>query len=497
MSRDFGILLPVFSLPAAAGIGDFGPEAYRFADLLAEHGAAYWQILPLNPGNPANGESPYFSISAFAINPLLISLAGLEAQGLLTAQETAALPALSPDTIRYDELRAAKLPLLEKAAARFPDGDAAFEAFCRDHRHWLDDFAVFDVLHDEQSGPWTEWPAAFRDRRPQALAEFAAARAREIRVRKVIQFFAGSQWRDLHRYCANQRITLVGDMPIYVALDSADTWTNPGLFKFDGQRRPLAVSGVPPDYFSATGQLWNNPVYAWDAHRADGFAWWIRRLRRLFSLYDIVRIDHFRGLVQYWEIPAGEPTAVNGAWKDVPTREFFNTLLAEFKPFPVICEDLGVITDDVRAVMKHYGLPGMKVLQFAFSDDDPENPYLPANYDGACWVYTGTHDNPPTCGWLRDAAGEAEKARIARRTGRRSDALEMTWDLIELALQSTAAAAIVPLQDVLGLDGAARINNPAVMPGNWRWRWNSARHPARSAFGRLLQLGKKHGRIRA
>jgi 4-alpha-glucanotransferase len=493
MKRGYGILMPVFSLPSDNGTGDFGPAAFRFVDLLADHGAAYWQILPLNPGNPQNGESPYFSVSAFAMSPLLISLEKLRDNGLLSNDEIQGVGSFSRRAIAYPQLRAAKTPLLEIAVSRF-DCNAAYDEFCRNNRFWLDDYAVFEVLQNQYATSWTDWHAAFRDSDAGNIEKFAVAHSGEIKAKKIVQYFAYAQWRDLRRYCADRNISIIGDMPIYVALDSADTWSNPELFKLDKQRRPTGVSGVPPDYFSASGQLWNNPVYNWPAHEAEGFSWWVERMRHLLSLYDIVRIDHFRGLVQYWEIPSGELTAINGTWKDAPTYDLFDTLISKIKPFSVVCEDLGIITDNVRAAMKHYGFSGMKVLQFAFGDDDPANPYLPRNYDGNCLVYTGTHDNLPTLGWLTDVATAEERARIVRYTGRRSDDKETVWDLIELAMQSSAMVAVFPLQDVLTMSSNTRINDPAKLHGNWQWRWDPAVNPAEANFDRLASIGKKYAR---
>ncbi|MCU0608733.1 MAG: 4-alpha-glucanotransferase [Chitinispirillaceae bacterium] len=494
MKRGYGILMPVFSLPSRHGIGDFGPAAFSFADLLADHGVAYWQILPLNRGTPENGDSPYFSGSAFAINPLLLSLDLLAAYGLISKDEVEALPVFPKEKIDYDELRRIKQPLLEKAARRFTD-TPAYEQFCRAQSGWLDDFALFDVLRDERGRPWTDWDAPLRDRDPDAIRACTGIYGDEIRIRKVLQFLCFVQWSSLRRHCAEKNIRIIGDMPIYVALDSTDTWSHPELFKLDDGRRPAAVSGVPPDFFSATGQLWNNPVYKWETHAASGFSWWTGRLRHLFTLYDMVRIDHFRGLVQYWEIPAGESTAVNGSWQDVPTRDFFDTLTAEITPFPVIAEDLGIITDDVRAFMKQYGFPGMKILQFAFSDDDPQNAYLPHMYDENCLAYTGTHDNMPTLGWLQSVASDRERERIAMYIKHASSSRETVWDLIEQAMASRAAVAVLPMQDVLTLGPQARINDPASLHGNWRWRWNPDTDPAQAAFSRLADLGKKHGRV--
>jgi 4-alpha-glucanotransferase len=491
MNKKYGILMPVFSLPGGHGIGDFGNDAYSFASMLAASGCSYWQILPLNTGNPENGDSPYFSVSAYALNPLLISLEMLSDDGLITETELSMIPALSPDTINYAEVRAAKMALLETAALRFsptPEFQKTYES----NKQWIDNYALFDVIRSVQKKPWPQWDMELRNRDQKALAEFSSQYLKEIHIREVLQFFALYQWQKLRLHCADLQIQIIGDMPIYVALDSVDTWMNPELFKLNQDGQPQAVSGVPPDFFSETGQLWNNPVYNWDTHANSGFTWWIQRIRHLFTLYDIVRIDHFRGLVQYWEIPANESTAINGTWKDVPTYEFFDTLIREIHPFPVICEDLGTITDDVRAAMQHYGFPGMKVLQFAFSEDNPDNPYLPENYDSNCLVYTGTHDNLPTLGWLNIIAGQRELERIAQHTGYpKCDKKEIVWSLIHLAMKSRADKAIFPLQDILTLNESARINDPSKVYDNWQWRWNNEKYPATSGLNRLKSVANQ------
>jgi 4-alpha-glucanotransferase len=496
VKRGFGILMPLFSLPSRFGIGDFGESANRFADLLAEHGAAYWQLLPLNAGNPQNGESPYFSISAFAINPLLISLEKLCDLGLLTNEEISKPPRFPDNEVDYDEVRKMKMTLLMRAAARFPGG-VAFNEFCRTNGHWLEAFSMYSVLRKQYGCPWPGWPAGPRDHDRGTVTEFAEKNKEAIRIVNVLQFIAFFQWQQLRQYCCDRHLAIIGDMPIYVSLDSADAWANPGFFKLDAQGNPRGVSGVPPDYFSATGQLWNNPVYNWDSQRLDNFRWWVLRFGHLFYLYDVVRIDHFRGLVRFWEVPAGSKNAVQGTWEDVPTYELFDRLMAAFKNFPVICEDLGIITDDVREAIRRLGFPGMRVLQFAFDQDNPGNPHLPINYDGNCIVYTGTHDTLPTFGWLKTATDRIVRARIARSTGKISGHAETVWNLIELALQSEATIAIFPLQDILTLDEKSRINNPAAINGNWRWRWSPSRNPAKRPFERLQGLARQYHRENA
>lgn len=497
MIKSYGILLPVFSLPGGHGIGDFGSSAYDFVNLLSKVKCAYWQILPLNPGTTENGYSPYFSTSAYAINPLYISLDMLHNDGLLTRNELAEIPETPVENIDYDKVRTLKMPLLTRAAQRFHPDDHYFE-FCKMNQHWLNDYAMFEVLRYTTKKPWTDWDAVVRDREQSTIDNLNNIHKEAIHVQKVLQYFAMIQWKKLQAFCTEKGISIIGDMPIYVALDSTETWIDPQLFKLDNNKQPVAVSGVPPDYFSATGQLWNNPVYNWNEHKRNGFTWWIQRMRHLFSLYHIVRIDHFRGLVQYWEILAGKPTAIDGAWRDVPTYDLFDILRDTFTNFPVICEDLGIITDDVKEAIQRYSFPGMKVLQFAFGDDTLDNPYLPVNYDDNCIVYTGTHDNLPTLGWLESEATTQELQRIQNYSGFISDdPVEIVWKLIEMALESKASVAIIPLQDILTLGVTARINNPAKLHGNWQWRWDDAAYPAVDAFSRLFAMSERAGRLRS
>jgi len=473
-TRSSGLLLPIFSLPSAHGIGELGNYAFEFARKLAESGMNWWQILPLSPTNNENSNSPYFSTSAFAGNPLLIDLYDLVEQQLLSSSEISGYFAAVEHTVHYDAVRAFKLPLLHKAYQRYQGSSARgaeFEQFCSQQAWWLDDFALFETLkvHFEQK-PWHHWPEAFRDRQKKSLTQFAQKNQEPIDAQKFFQFLFFQQWQKLRNFCASIGITLVGDMPIYVSQDSADVWTNRPLFKLNKDGSPKAVSGVPPDYFSPTGQLWNNPVYDWNAIEADDFGWWKRRMKALFDRYDIVRIDHFRGLVQYWEVPAGESTAINGTWQDVPTRKLFDSLIAHCKDFPVIAEDLGTITEDVVQWMKHYDLPGMKVLQFAFGSTDPNHEYLPHTYEKNNVVYTGTHDNQTTLAWWLDDISEADMFRLNAYLGKATTGFSICGDLIRLAMASVASVAVIPVQDVLGLDHTARINNPARVENNWHWR---------------------------
>lgn len=490
--RASGVLLHLSSLPSGHGIGDMGAAAYTFADRLVAAGQKYWQILPLNPSNPVSGESPYFSSSAFAGNPLLIDLLALQHEGLLAAEECLPPDGLPSTAVDFDRVRAFKLQCLATAAQRFQQRGLPedFYQFCNEHRFWLQDYCLFTLiqgLHPGQS--WCEWPQSLRDRDPDALAAQSAEHEQALILERIIQYFFFRQWQQLKDYCNRKGLVIFGDMPIYVSYESADVWANTRYFKLDGDCRPTMVSGVPPDYFSATGQLWNNPVYNWEALQADNFQWWLQRMGALFERFDIVRIDHFRGLVQFWEVPAGEPTAIHGEWQPVPTYPFFDALKAAFPHFPVVVEDLGIITPDVVEVKDHYQLPGMLILQFAFGDDDT-NPYLPANHIANALVYLGSHDNTTGRHWL--AQLDAQSRRRLR------DCLPQTGepgveDVIALVLSSVADIAIVTAQDVLNLDGSARMNDPAVMTGNWKWRLSDEQLNALT-LEHLAQLTRETGR---
>jgi 4-alpha-glucanotransferase len=471
--RGSGILLHITSLPSKEGIGDLGETAYSFVDILCQSLQKYWQILPLNPGNPHNGESPYFSSSAFAGNPLLINLKKLVETGLLSLSDVPTFETTVQETVDFPAARAYKLTALEKAYQNWNASghDYAFTTFCEEQAFWLTDYALFLTISKKMGTPlWFSWPFLLRNHDSSELAAFHNAVPLEIERICFYQYLLFSQWNELKQYCNNKGIQIIGDIPIYVSYESADVWAHRGMFKIDNDGRPTGVSGVPPDYFSATGQLWNNPVYSWDNLRKADYQWWIRRMQMMFSLYDIVRVDHFRGLVQFWEVNAGETTAMNGKWQDVPTREFLNTLKKQSETFPVIAEDLGTITPDVRQVMEEYGFPGMKVLLFAFSEDNPLNPYLPHNYDRNCIVYTGTHDNNTSRGWLETEASEDDKRRIHRYVGAKLTDEETVEELIRLAQSSIADISIIPLQDLLYLGAHARMNHPAKLMGNWKWR---------------------------
>ncbi|MEJ5293063.1 MAG: 4-alpha-glucanotransferase [Candidatus Methanosuratincola sp.] len=471
-NRASGILLHPTCLPSDYGIGDFGPQAYRFVDLLAETGQSYWQLLPLNPTSPECGNSPYISSSGFALNPLLISPEMLAADGLLeeTALDSIRVP--ESDRINYRAVQSAKLEILKKAFKGFSrkkgDFSGNYEGFCDRNASWLDDYAVFTALKEGSGMPWYLWPEGLRRREPEELAS-AKRRLEGTEFHRFVQYIAYWQWSRLKEHCKRKGIRIFGDLPFYVSHDSVDVWTSPGLFKLDSTGRALFVSGVPPDYFSETGQLWGHPVYDWDRHRETGFEWWMRRIKHNVEMFDLVRIDHFRGLLAYWEVPASERTAMNGRWVKVPSDEFFGALRGSFPSLPFVAEDLGVITDDVKAAIKNLGIPGMKVLIFAF-DGKPDNPYLPENHGFNSVSYTGTHDTNTVKGWFMEEATQEVRENLFRYLGRRVGEEEVSAELIKLSMMSGSRLCIVPIQDVLNLGSEARLNVPSSPLNNYLWR---------------------------
>lgn len=471
--RGSGILLHLTSLPSVEGIGDLGAAAYSFIDILCEASQKYWQILPLNPGNPANGESPYFSSSAFAGNPMLINLELVKQMGLLGSSDIVSPILFDTGIVDFSSVRTFKYTALEKAYRNWKENgaDPQFILFCEEQEFWLYDYALFLTIGKiTGSRQWHTWPILLRSHDCSELATLKNSAFEDIERICFYQYLLFSQWNNLKTYANNRGIEIIGDMPIYVSYESSDVWAHRELFKLDKEGKPVGVSGVPPDYFSATGQLWNNPVYSWENIRKADYHWWVNRMKQMFSLYDIVRIDHFRGLVQFWEVKAGEETAINGQWQDVPVREFLDTLRNNCPQFPVIAEDLGTITPDVREIMDEYGFPGMKILLFAFGEDGADNPYLPHNFSNNCIVYTGTHDNNTVRGWLENEATEEDKRRVCRYIGTRLSDEELAAELIRMAQASIADIAIIPVQDLLFLGADARMNHPAKLMGNWRWR---------------------------
>lgn len=500
--RASGILLHPTSLPGPYGIGDLGPAAYKFADFLTRSGQSLWQVLPLGP--TGYGDSPYACYSAFAGNTMLVSPDQLVRESLLTPADLEPHPA--EDSVVFDRVHRSKDALLAKAFANFysqSEGEMrdTFSAFKLNAKIWLEDYALFRALKDAHGGiAWHEWEPALARRDQSALNSARSKLASEIEAQRFYQFLFFKQWFALKSYCAKQGIQIIGDLPIFVAHDSADVWTNPEQFKLDGTGSPLVVAGVPPDYFSATGQLWGNPLYNWDRMLKDGFQWWLKRVEATLNVVDIVRIDHFRGFAACWEIPGGDKTAERGQWVEAPGKELFTTIRRELGQLPIIAEDLGVITPDVIALRDGFGFPGMRILQFAFGGG-PTNIDLPHNYEKNVVAYTGTHDNDTTLGWFQGVAGEGSTRTAAQVAAEQefcleylhSEGKEINWDFMRAVFSSVANTAIVPLQDVLGLGTEARMNLPNSTTGNWSWRFRERDLTAELAQ-RLMKLTKLYGR---
>ncbi len=497
--RASGILLHPTSLPGRFGIGDLGDEAYRFADFLVASGQSLWQVLPLGPTD--EGGSPYSSYSAFAGNTLLISPEKLVEDGLLDRSDLA--EAGETECVDFDETRKTKHSFLKRAFERFQATDNAlresFASFAQANALWLDDYALFQSLKKANGGKaWVEWDRPLASREPEALSRARVDLRDEIEAQKFFQYLFFKQWHALKAACNQRGIRIIGDVPIFVAHDSADVWTNRDQFKLDVQGRPTVVAGVPPDYFSDTGQFWGNPLYDWDRMREDGFEWWIQRLCASFQLFDLVRLDHFRGFAACWEIPAGETTAQNGKWVETPGRELFTAVRNALGEVAIIAEDLGLITADVVELRKEFGFPGMRVLQFAFGGEKA-NVNLPENFDLDVVAYTGTHDNDTTIGWFNQLSEtdttDAENMRESCLNYLQSEGLEINWDFIRVVMASVAGIAIIPLQDVLGLGSEARMNTPNTTNGNWRWRFADGSLTAENA-ARLKRLTDENNRGR-
>ena len=493
MTRSSGILLHPTSLPGRFGIGDFGDEARAFVDFLAAGGQSLWQVLPLGP--TGYGHSPYQSLSAFAGNTLLIDPRQFVTDGLLAGADLVP-PPFSAERVDFEAVREFKERLLGLASENFkrdPPNNllAEFEEFCHSSAWWLDDYALFRALKGAHGGrAWSSWDRELAERQPAALENARSELQDQIVAQEFFQFCFFRQWSELRDYCRARGVRIIGDLPIFVAHDSADVWAHREYFKLDDRGSPTAVAGVPPDYFSETGQLWGNPLYDWNRLRANGFKWWIDRVSFAFSQFDLLRIDHFRGFAACWEIPAGEPTAQNGQWMPTPGRELFLALTEALGDLPIIAENLGVITPDVESLRSEFGFPGMRVLQFAFGSD-AANVHLPHNYAREVVAYTGTHDNDTTAGWFTSLGASEERKFCLKYLN--SNGQEIHWDFIHAALASVAETAIIPLQDVLGLGNEARMNLPASQSGNWTWRYKGELLTDEIA-GMLKQLTMVYGR---
>jgi 4-alpha-glucanotransferase len=506
-NKDCGLLLHPSSLPNRFGIGDFGPSSIAWLESLAASGQNLWQILPLNPAG--YGDSPYQGLSAFAANPVFMSPEDLHARGLIEENELRALELPCRDRVDYAEVYSNKLELATRAARRFFTLESSdplrrkYADFIREEADWLNCFALFNALKARFDGvAWTDWPEAFRDRDPGALAEMTEELKSDIDRVRFEQFILREQWSAVRARAGQLGIRIVGDLPIFVAHDSADVWCTRELFRLNADGSPSVVAGVPPDYFSATGQLWGNPLYNWDRHRSDHFAWWRARLKKILSWVDVVRIDHFRGFEACWEVPGGAETAAEGQWISAPGREVFEAFVEDYgMPLPVIAEDLGVITPEVEQLRDDFNLPGLRILQFAFGTDPMSHTFLPETYVRNCVAYSGTHDNDTVVGWFTSEAGEgstrsAEEIEEEQKVTLEyfgSDGSEIHWDFTRSLYRSEAGASILPVQDLLGLGSEARMNTPGVASGSWAWRLKDT-DALESALSRLFELTRETGR---
>jgi 4-alpha-glucanotransferase len=476
--RASGILLHITSLPSLFGIGDMGPESYRYADFLAEARQSYWQVLPTNPTDSTFGNSPYSGPSSYAGNPLLISPEMMKDAGYLCAADMNMETTPKPERVDYGLVTRIKNALLYRAfknAEPHLPGDSGFMEFSGENEHWLEDYALYaSVKKILNCSTWRDFPADLRDRNEKSLELWRDKTGSEVLYHKFLQYIFFSQWSSLKKYANGSGVEIIGDMPYYINYDSSEVWAHPELFKLDEDKNPAFVSGVPPDYFSKTGQLWGNPVYDWEALKATGFDWWIKRIGHNLTLFDYLRLDHFRGFVSYWEVKASEKTALKGRWVDLDAVSFFDTSFSRFDKSRFIAEDLGYITPDVNKIIKKYALPGMKILLFAFGDDFPYGSYLPKNFsNNNCVVYTGTHDNNTVLGWWTEDAGKNGKKRFFKYIGGEIESRDLNWEFVKLAMSSVADTAIIPMQDILGLGADAKMNRPSTKSGNWEWRLTS------------------------
>jgi 4-alpha-glucanotransferase len=493
-TRCSGILLHITSLPSKFGVGDFGPAAFEFADSLVQASQSLWQILPLNP--TSFGNSPYSCTSAFALSPLFASPEFMVRDGLLEDCGLEPLPEFSSERVQYSTALDFKIKLLSKSYDRFNEGadKNEFEKFCVDNSYWLEDYGIFSALKNLFDGrSWIEWPEEIKKRIPDAIDRYTDSLREPIEREKYFQFVLFRQWKELQEYCLEKELRIFGDVALYVNHDSADVWSHANFFKLNHDLNPVVVAGVPPDYFSDTGQKWGNPVFDWDVLRENNFGWWVERMKHNLALFDLVRIDHFRGFLAAWEIPADDPTAINGQWQESPGEEFFSALMNDFKSIPVVAEDLGVITQDVKDVMNQFGFPGMKLLIFAFDGDILTNPYAPKNHVKNCVLYTGTHDCNTVRGWFEDELSDVSRIKLENILGKKVDASSVSDELLILAMSSIADTVILPMQDVLGLGSDSRMNCPGIAENNWEWRllpgqWSKIR------ANNLADMTKAYGR---
>lgn len=476
-----------------------GEGAYRFVDFLAEAGQRFWQTLPIHPTASYHGHSPYMGISVFAGNPFFISHEHLIREDLLRKDDMENLPSFPEGRVDYSQVTTFKEKMLTLAWQRFKEHRKGrlfnqWERFCLDNGDWLSDFALFKTLRAHYHGrSWSEWPKGIRDRAIDEVRSAEKDLSETVKREKFRQFLFFHQWESLKKHCSDRKILIIGDMPIFVGHDSADVWAHPELFRLDNDKKPSAVSGVPPDSHSKTGQLWGHPLYRWDELGNTGYDWLIRRITYMLKQFDMVRIDHFRGFVNYWEVPATEKTAIKGRWVAAPAVDFFTRLVERIPERSIICEDLGVTPPDFRGVMNQFGFPGMRVLLFAFGKDMPDNLHIPHHHTANSVVYTGTHDNNTIQGWYANDATSRERFRLSRYLGKKISIRDLHWDLIRLAMMSVAGTVIIPMQDVLGLGEEARMNRPGTGAGNWTWRLPDD-HLTPDLAGRLKKMTTLYGR---
>ncbi|MDT0650937.1 4-alpha-glucanotransferase [Autumnicola edwardsiae] len=483
LTRSSGILLHITSLPSKYGIGDLGTSAYKFVDFLKASGHKYWQLLPLNPTPATFHHSPYSSYSAFAGNPLLVSPELLEKKNLVDLKKFSLPKKISEEKVNFEPVEAYKNDLLNSAylnftkrKSDFPD----FKNFCKNHSAWLNDFALYKSLSNKYETDWLEWPEELRDRKPAALKKAEKELSEELEKEKFIQFLFFKQWEDLTNYAHKNDVQFIGDIPFYVNHESADCWANTDYFKLDEDKKPTHVSGVPPDYFSETGQLWGTPVFEWKTLKKNKYDWWVNRIKQNLLLFDLVRIDHFRAFAAYWQVPAGEETAINGKWVKSPGIEFFKIIQKEIPEMPFIAEDLGLLDEPVYDLLEKFNFPGMNVLQFAFGEEKAENPYLPFNHKSHSIAYTGTHDNNTTRGWFK-AADKVTRRHLQKYADKRVTERNVHEILHRIVLRSVAKIAIFPLQDIIGLGEEAIMNTPGSIEGNWTWRVKEDEIPVEAA----------------